>query len=123
MSKTNVDLTISVVDAEVENLLRSYPYSPYQQVFAVPSFRQKLVAYVLSRIPSLYAVIEEQEWSTEEPLPCPPAQRQQIETFTHRGIQYLLLKMPKVAIAPPASEEIEEMEEMNVGSTSSHWFR
>lgn len=121
MSKTNVNLTISVVEAEVENLLRGYPYHPYQQAFAAPSLRQKLVAYVLSRIPNLYAVVEEQEFSTEVPLHCPPEQRQQVETLIHRGIQYLLIKsLPKLAIDTKA---YEDMEEMNVGSTSSHWFK
>lgn len=120
MSKTNVNLTISVVEAEAENLLRSYPYFPYQQAFAAASLRQKLVAYVLSRIPNLYEVIEEQKFPTEEPLHCPPEQRQQVETLIHRGIQYLLIKsLPKIAID---TEAHEDMEEMNVGSTSPHWF-
>ncbi len=120
MSKTNVNLTISVIEAEAESLLRSYPDYPYQRAFAMPKLRQKLVAYVLIRVPNFYAVSEEQEFSTEEPLYCPPEQRQQVETLIHCGIQRLLPKsLPKMAIA---TEAYEDMEEMNVGSTSSHWL-
>jgi hypothetical protein len=69
-------------------------------------------------------VIEDQEFSTEEPLNCPPEQRppeqrQQVETLVHRGIQFLLTQcLPKIAIAP---EAYDDMKEMNVRSTSSHW--
>ncbi len=117
MSRNNVNLTISVVEAEAENLLHSYPYYPYQQAFAVPSLRQKLIAYVLSRIPHLYAVIEAQELSTDELLHCPPEQRQQIETLIHCGIRFLLTpSLSKIAIETVA---YADREEMNGGSISS----
>jgi hypothetical protein len=120
MSKTTVDLTISVVEAEADTLLRDYPFYPYQRAFSAPSLRQKLIAYVLCRIPNLYALIEQQV-SACEALCCPPAQQKQVETLIHRGIQYLLLEsLPQVTIE---SEVYEDLDEMNVGTPSSHWFR
>jgi hypothetical protein len=128
--KTTVNLTIAVVEAEVDTLLRSYPYYPYQRAFSAPSLRQKLIAYVLSRVPSLYAVIEAQVGAEDglhgdglhgDGLHCPPEQQQQVETVIHRGIQVLLLEsMPKLTIEMAGYDDLEEM---NVGSPSSHWFR
>jgi hypothetical protein len=108
-------------------LLHSYPYYPYQRAFSAPGLRQKLIAYVLSRVPSLYGVIEAQAAATED-LYCPPDQRQQIETLIHRGIQHLLIEgVPHVAIEAGVYDDLNEMyddlDEMNVGATSSHWFR
>jgi hypothetical protein len=121
MLKTTVDLAIAVVEAEAENLLHSYPYYPYQRAFSAPSLRQKLIAYVLSRVPSLYAVMEAQAVSTEAPLHCPPEQRQQVEVLIHRGIQCLLIDgAPHVAIE---AHVYDDLDEMNIGTTSSHWFR
>jgi hypothetical protein len=120
MSKTTVDLTISVVEAEADTLLRSYPFYPYQRAFSAPSLRQKLIAYVLCRVPGLYALIEQQAVDREA-LCCPPAQQQQVETLLHRGIQCLLLEsLPQVTIE---AEVYDDWDEMNVGTTSSHWFR
>jgi hypothetical protein len=94
MFKTTVDLTLSVVEAEAETLLGSYPYYPYQKAFSTPTLRQKLIAYVLCRLPHLYSVIEDAvtqaQGAIEEPLHCPPEQRQQVETLLHRGIQSLV---------------------------------
>jgi hypothetical protein len=130
MSNTIVNLTISVVEAEAENVLRHYPAYPYQQAFSTPVLRQKLIAYVLSRLPSLYAALEEQEDLVAEHLHCPPEQQQQIETLIHRGIQYLLsensskLELQSSDIHPDIYLDVyEDMEAMNVGSPSAHWFR
>lgn len=110
MSRSNVNLAISVVETEAENLLHSYPYYPYQQVFAAPNLRQKLIAYVLSRIPHLYAVIEAQEFSTDELLHCPSEQRQQIEALIHCGIQFLLTtSLSQIAIETAVYDDREEM--------------
>jgi hypothetical protein len=121
MLKTTVDLTIAVVEAEADHLLHSYPYYPYQRAFSAPSLRQKLIAYVLSRLPNLYGVIEAQAVSTEDPLHCPSEQQQQIEVLVHRGIHCLLIEgVPHVAIEAYIDDDLDEM---NVGATSSHWFR
>jgi hypothetical protein len=122
MSNTTVNLTISIVEAEAENVLHSYPYYPYQQAFSAPSLRQSLVAYVLSRVPSLYSVVEEQGALIEEMLHCPPDHRPQIETLVHRGIQHLLSGHFHAEV-PAQTETYEDLEEMNVGFPSSHWFR
>jgi Late competence development protein ComFB len=122
MSKTTVHLTISLVETEAETVLHRYPYYPYQQAFSAPSLRQRLVAYVLSRLPSLYSVVEEQEALMQESLHCPPEQRSQVETLIHRGIQYLLSGSVR-QVVPESTETYEDLEEMNVGFPSSHWFK
>jgi hypothetical protein len=123
--KTTVNLTIAIVEAEADTLLQSYPYYPYQRAFSAPSLRQKLIAYVLSRVPGLYAVMEAQmaeaQMAETTALHCPPEQQEQVEMLIHRGIQCLLLdSMPKLAIEMAGSDDLEEM---NVGSPSPHWFR
>jgi hypothetical protein len=122
MSKTTVNLTISIVEAETKKVLHSYPYYPYQQQFSAPTMRQRLVAYVLSRVPSLYSVVEAQESLIGEALFCPIEQRSQVESLIHRGIHQLLScagQQPE----PEAIETDEDLEAMNVGFPSAHWFR
>lgn len=61
MSKKLVNLTFQAVSEEMENILGTYPESPYRQAFASCELRQELIAYVLSRIPNIHAVIDEGE--------------------------------------------------------------
>lgn len=61
MSKAMVNLTLSVVDQEIETTLENCSDVSCQRHFSNPYWRQKLVAYVLRRIPGTYAVIEETE--------------------------------------------------------------
>jgi hypothetical protein len=94
MSKTIVNLAISVVNAEAEEVLESYPHHPYQQAFSAPDLRHKLISYVLSRIPSIYIVVEEnqeQEINSQSRYCCSNNQRDQIEALIHQGIQQILL--------------------------------
>jgi hypothetical protein len=122
MSKTTVNLTISIVEAETRKVLHSYPYYPYQQQFSTPTMRQKLVAYVLSRVPSLYAVVEAQAVLIGEALSCPPEQRSQVESLIHRGIHHLLSHSGQ-KIEPESIETEADLDAMNVGFPSAHWFR
>jgi hypothetical protein len=51
--KTVVKLTSQSVAGEIEKVLDTYAYNPYQQAFAIPDLRQELLDYVVSRIPSI----------------------------------------------------------------------
>ncbi|MFM2063574.1 MAG: hypothetical protein RLZZ507_3245 [Cyanobacteriota bacterium] len=49
--KTVVKLTQQSVIGEIESVLHTYPYQPYQQAFAIPDFRQELISFVINRLP------------------------------------------------------------------------
>jgi hypothetical protein len=118
MSKTIVNLTISVVNAEAEEVLESYPHHPYQQAFSAPDLRHRLISYVLSRTPGMYVVVEEsqeQKINSQSYNCCSDTQRSQIEALIHQGIQQILLDDPNwVANHIP--------QEANPGFTPSTWF-
>lgn len=88
MNKQIINLTLPVVIEEIEHILATYPRHPYQQAFSAASLRQDLVAYVLSRVPNQYAVLEETQSSSNSLLlPCYSTQRLlDIEHWIHLGI-------------------------------------
>ncbi|MBE9178007.1 hypothetical protein IQ268_05335 [Oculatella sp. LEGE 06141] len=90
MPKTIVNLTLPVVNAEIEEILHSYSSHPAS--FSVPNLRQKLLSYVLCRIPGIYTVLDEAELlSVNVGTLCHAAeQRQQIDSLIHQGIQELM---------------------------------
>ena len=59
MSYELINLTLSVVVAEIENVLGDYSEYPYQVAFSLPELRQRLLAHVLTHIPNHYTVAEE----------------------------------------------------------------
>ena len=67
MSATIVNLTVPIVTEEIENVLCRYPHHPYQQAFAIPDLRQKLLVYVLSRVPNQYTVNQNNQFSGKNP--------------------------------------------------------
>jgi hypothetical protein len=118
MSKTIINLAFSAVSAEAEEVLETYPHHPYQQAFSAPDLRQKLISYVLSRIPSMYVVVEENQ---EEEL-CAQSyncysekQRNDIEALIRQGIRQILQDEPDwVAKHIPG--------EVNSALQPSNWF-
>ncbi|AFZ18846.1 hypothetical protein [Allocoleopsis franciscana] len=92
MSKQLVNLTLPVVTEEIENILETYPAHPYQQVFSAAGLRQDLIAYVLSRVPNTYTVIEETQSSLNPTLlPHYSSERLlNIEHWIHLGIRDVL---------------------------------
>ncbi len=92
MGKTLVNMTMLLVNDEIENVLDSQAEKFYQQAFSLPDLRQELITYVLSRVANLYKVIED----GHEPLTkCNPlcksaTKRLHIETVIHQGIDDLL---------------------------------
>ncbi|WP_353931528.1 hypothetical protein WJM97_02770 [Okeanomitos corallinicola TIOX110] len=49
--KTIVKLTQEYIVGEIDSVLDTYPYQPYQQVFAIPDLRQELISFVINRLP------------------------------------------------------------------------
>lgn len=92
MSAAIINLTEIVVSEEIGNVLSTYPDHPYQQAFAHPEMRQKLMAYILSKIPNQYMAIEEEELLRNKDNLSNKclARRLQIESLVHQGIDQLL---------------------------------
>lgn len=117
MSNKIVNLTWEVVTQEIEDVLEAYPEYPYQAAFAIPELRQKLVAYVLSRVSNDYTVMDDQE---EQPSRSQHAylslkERLHIEVLIRAGIHQILREK-----ADWISQHIPKM--TNSGFAPSNWF-
>ncbi len=87
-----VNMTIVLVADEIENVLNSQAENFYKTAFSLPDLRQELIAYVLSRIPNLYRVIEDgQEQSRKyNPFYQSAVKELHIEAVIHQGCHDLL---------------------------------
>lgn len=117
MSKTIVNLTTPFVITQVEQVLETYPDYPEQHVFANPDVRQDLIAYVLTRIHSIYITIEEGE--TAEMMDTigshPMETQSQIQAFIHEGIRHVM-QANEHRVSQCIGEENEGC------LAASHWF-
>jgi hypothetical protein len=115
--KTAVKLTQQSVIGEIESVLDTYPYQPYQQAFAIPDLRQELINYVLNRIPCLFsAIAPEKDSLINYKLPRSPLEQQlHLQTLIHQGIS---------SIFQEKSEWISSRlcETVHPGCEPSHWF-
>jgi hypothetical protein len=93
MPQTIVNLTLPVVLEKINQILITYPQRPYQERFAAPELRQKLTAYVLSRLPVVYVTMEDiQACTLDSPSSCySHGQHEQIEQLIHQGIDSLMV--------------------------------
>ncbi|BAB75386.1 MAG TPA: hypothetical protein DEF48_00190 [Nostoc sp. UBA8866] len=125
MIKTVVNLTQQSVLGEIENVLDTYPYHPYQQAFAIPDLRQELIAFVLNRIPCLYSAIsdeqllipscEQESWWNNKLPRSPLEQQQHLQRLIHQGI-YSIFQEKSDWISHHLCESVQ------VGCEPSHWF-
>lgn len=92
MEKKLLNLTLPVVIEEIEAILETYPKYPYQQAFSLTELRQDLIAYVLSRVPNKYTVVEGTETLEKSilSLPYPSKMLLDIEHYIHLGIRDIL---------------------------------
>jgi hypothetical protein len=117
MTKTLVNLTISVVVKKLENILETYPHRPYQEAYANPDIRQTLIAYILSRIPNQYITVDEEnpELICSDSLLRSLERTLHIESIIHQGIEKVL------------HEQVEDFhryipEAVDPSLVPSHWF-
>ncbi|MBW4561245.1 MAG: hypothetical protein KME32_08805 [Mojavia pulchra JT2-VF2] len=123
--KTVVKLTQQTVLGEIESVLDTYPYHPYQQAFAIPDLRQELIAFVLNRIPCLdYTMFAGQNLLFEADKECllnyklprgPLEQQLHLQNLIHQGIS---------SIFQDKSDWISHhlCETVQPGLEPSHWF-
>jgi hypothetical protein len=123
--KTVVKLTQQSVLGEIESVLDTYSYHPYQQAFAIPDLRQELIAFVLSRIPCLdYTMTEghislpeiDREFLLNNKLPRSPLEQQlHVQNLIHQGI-YSIFQDKSDWISDRLCETVQP------GNEPSHWF-
>lgn len=92
MAKTIVNLAMPAVIEETEDILGTYPHHPYQQAFSIPDMRQRLISYVLTRMPGVYTVVEDAEECliNHKSLCGALEHREEIQNLIHQGIQRIL---------------------------------
>jgi hypothetical protein len=118
MTKTLVNLTITLVLKKIENILETYTHHPYQEAFANPDIRQTLVAYILSRVPNQYITLDEAEkpeFFCSESLERSLESTSHIESIIHEGIKKVLY------------EQVDNVhryipEAVDPALIASHWF-
>lgn len=91
MAMKLVNLTLLKVNEELENLLDKRPEVTYQAKLQDPDFRQKLIAYVLNRVPNRYVAVEAENESSisSEFLIYSNQERLDMEKRIYQGIYSL----------------------------------
>lgn len=94
MASTIINLTLLKINEELENLLENSLDPTYQRVLNDSDLRQKLIVYVLNRMPNRHIAIETEKvsllasqffmFSTQECL--------KMEKIIHQGIYYVSQK-------------------------------
>jgi hypothetical protein len=110
MTKTIVNLTEPIVVQEIEDTLSTYPYQPYQQAFAIPDLRQKLIAYVMTRSQVSYTVVDSEAVFNPNAIHASIEERLQMEALIRQGIDQILQEdaewtirhLPQVIYQTPA---------------------
>lgn len=115
MAKTIVNLTQPIVTQEVEEVLSSYPDRPYQQAFAIPDLRQKLIAYVMTRSQVAYTAVEEEVNLNPDAFRLSLEERLQMEALIHQGIHQILQED-----ADWAAHHLPQM--VHPAAAPSNWF-
>ena len=117
MAQTIVNLAVPLVTEKIEEILHTYPVYPHQQAFISTYLRQKLTAYVLSRMPALYLAVDERDvCAVKSPASCyTAAQHSQINRLIHQGVEHLLRQSE-------ASTESDIPAQTVPNSDPSHWF-
>jgi hypothetical protein len=122
--KTVVKLTHQSVIGEIESVLDTYPYHPYQQAFAIPDLRQELILFVLNQIPAFSSTISEEQIAIDSEkdsafkykLQYKPLEQQiQLQNLIHQGI-YTIIQAKSDWLSNQLCKTVE------VGCEPSCWF-
>ncbi|MBW4485706.1 MAG: hypothetical protein KME14_24520 [Tildeniella torsiva UHER 1998/13D] len=108
MTQTIINLTLPIVTDKIDDILAAYPLYEYRQVFAVPELRQKLTAYVLSRLPVVYVTMDSSTACdmTTSGHCYSSEQHSQINQLIHQGLEALLGR-PETWHRRPSPELVE----------------
>ena len=91
MTKAIVNLVLPVVAEAVDDVLQGYPEAVCREAFLRPDLHQKLVAYVVNRVPGVYAVQEDAiaVCRDNQCLAEVVGRRREITLLIHQGIRWL----------------------------------
>ncbi len=92
MSKKVVNLTLPIVEQELDSLVEIYPHKVHRSQLTNPDLRQELLVYVLNRIPNVYGTKGDYDLEDQnaQPLSCTLEQQMQIRALIFQGINYLV---------------------------------
>lgn len=115
--ETVVKLTPQSVVGEIQKVLDTYAYNPYQKLFVIPDFRQELIDYVVNRIPCFDSDFNSEKGCTIDfKLPRNPLESQlHLQTLIHQGI-YSIMQEKSEWIS------LELCEPIKPACEPSHWF-
>lgn len=104
MRQTIINLAFPVVNEIIEDVLATHPIEHHRQALAADESRDKLIAFVTSRMPACYMTVSESDaFSITAPMSCYSVeQHRQIRQLVNQGIQKLL-NYPMLNVAGPAS--------------------
>lgn len=126
MSKTIINLSLSMVSEELDKILDSELFTLYTQALPESELRHKLITYVLSRIPGKYAVLEEAEAHHLNPaqLDWASEQRQHIRALIQQGIEQVIVQMKESVEADdsPSRQFVSDSVESERNLMPSNWF-
>ena len=110
MSRRPINLTEIKVAKGIDLVLQSYPYYPYRMAFQDSEFRHKLALYVLKRIDTIYIAIAPDQLDRIRGIVNQAAsnQQQQIKSFIHDGISYLLPQQTIRLLEYPSFDTVEK---------------
>jgi hypothetical protein len=92
MTQTIVNLTLPLVVAKINDVLNDAPDWDEWQMLAMPELHQRLVAYVVRRLPVVYVTLESEMLELmHTPSSCySHEQHLQMEELIQQGLQVLL---------------------------------
>jgi hypothetical protein len=94
MDITIINMTFLKVNGELEQFsTHIYPNSTYQKILRNPQLREKLLAFVLSRIPNHYVAFSADKIISISPesLNDNHSQRQELKKLIQQGVVHLIL--------------------------------
>lgn len=117
MARTIVNLTTAFVQSEANQILAANSLESYQPLFATSPTRDRLISYVMSRLPGLYAVVDEEDSVSIQcdSFYCSTELQIQIQQLIQQGIQHILNESIIVKQPIPLPED-------EAAYAPSHWF-
>ncbi|RZM77122.1 hypothetical protein [Leptolyngbya iicbica] len=117
MTQTIINLTIPVIQRKVEAALEDVPSKSVPMTETTHRLQEKLVAYVVSRMPTYYVTAERHRLcALDNPISCfSQAQQAEMDHLIYEGLQHLIARRSSWEVkAQTATGGFE--------SSPSHWF-
>jgi len=117
MTQTIINLTLPVIQRKVEAALDNGPAKSMQMTEITHRLQEKLVAYVVSRMPTYYVTAEQHRpYLSENPISCfSQAQQAEMDRLIDEGLQHLSARLKSWETQAQAVTG-------GFDSSPSHWF-